>query len=63
MTIYEESIPELNTRQVDEPRYLGDLCKIDGIIHVWHSDLWHPLSDEMQKVYNAEAAHQKPSTP
>ena len=50
----DKDIPELSTRPIGEKRYEGDLCKIDGVVHVYYGK-WIPLAEinKMQwKVQN-----------
>ena len=46
-----DAIPELQTRPADEKRYLGDLCKIGGVVHIWDGNVWVSADEGMQRVY------------
>ena len=40
-----DAIQELSTRPPTEKRYLGDLCKIGGVIHVWMGEFWMTIEE------------------
>ena len=46
-----DGIPELQTRPADEKRWLGDLCKIGGVAHVWDGKVWVSVEEAMQRTY------------
>lgn len=55
MARWEECIPDLNSRPSDERRFLGDLCKIDGVIHMWFDDKWWTLDELNARQFRVQA--------
>ena len=35
-----DGVPDMEDRAKDEVRYLGDLAKVNGLVHVWNGARW-----------------------
>lgn len=46
LAMWEESIRELSSFPPNEPLYFGDLCKINGVIHVWMLNTWQRIDEK-----------------
>jgi hypothetical protein len=34
------AIPDLANREADAVRYVGDLAKVNGVVHMWNGERW-----------------------
>lgn len=49
------AIPDISSRE-NEPRYLGDLAKVEGVVHIWDGSEWVRWDVMRDRTYNIEIA-------